>query len=86
VTRAVPFSEAHELIVSAWSRFAPRAGELVEVFFTEGLIDAPIRANKQAGALCAHAGATRHPYVLVNYDSRPQDAMALAHELGHALH
>jgi oligoendopeptidase F len=88
VTRSVPFSESQELIVSAWSQFSPRAGEIVERFFApaQGLIDAPLRANKQAGALCAQAGSTRHPYVLVNYDSRPGDTMALAHELGHAVH
>lgn len=86
LTRSVPFSESRELIVAAWSRFSPRAGEIVEIFFTQGLIDAPIRANKQSGALCAQAGASSHPYVLVNYDSRPEDTMAMAHELGHALH
>ena len=86
VTRPVPFSQARELITAAWSSLAPRAGAIVDSFFTQGLIDAPIRADKQGGALCAQAGASSHAYVLVNYDSRPQDTMALAHELGHALH
>lgn len=86
VTRQVPFAQSRELIVAAWSQFSPRAGELVELFFTEGLIDAPIRQGKQSGALCSQAGAGNHPYVLVNYDARPEDTMALAHELGHALH
>ncbi|HET9718502.1 MAG TPA: M3 family metallopeptidase [Solirubrobacteraceae bacterium] len=86
VTRSVPYSESREVITSAWSRFSPRAGAIMEVFFTEGLIDAPIRAGKQSGALCAEAGVSSHPYVLLNYDSRPEDTMALAHELGHALH
>jgi len=86
VERRVPFRETRQLITSAWSSFSPRAGALVDVFFTQGLIDAPIRANKEGGALCAQAGASSHPYVLLNYDSRPGDTMALAHELGHALH
>jgi oligoendopeptidase F len=86
VERPVPFRETRQLVTSAWSSFSPRAGAIVEVFFTQGLIDAPIRANKQGGALCAQAGTTSHPYVLLNYDYRPEDTMALAHELGHALH
>jgi oligoendopeptidase F len=86
VTRSVSFSESRQLITAAWSSFSSRAGAIVDAFFTQGLIDAPIRANKQGGAMCAHAGASSHPYVLLNYDSRPQDTMSLAHELGHALH
>jgi oligoendopeptidase F len=86
VERRVPFRETQQLISSAWSSFSPRAATIVDVFFTQGLIDAPIRADKQGGALCAQAGASSHPYVLLNYDSRPEDTMALAHELGHALH
>jgi oligoendopeptidase F len=86
VERQVSFRETRQLITSAWSSFSPRAGAIVEVFFTEGLIDAPLRANKQGGALCAQAGASSHPYVLLNYDCRPEDTMSLAHELGHALH
>lgn len=38
VTRSVPFAQSRELIVAAWSQFSPRAGELVELFFTKGLI------------------------------------------------
>jgi oligoendopeptidase F len=86
VERQVPFSQTRQLITSAWSSFSPRAGAIVDSFFTQGLIDAPIRANKEGGALCAEAGASSHPYVLVNYASRPEDTMALAHEIGHALH
>jgi oligoendopeptidase F len=83
---SVAFSQSRQLITEAWSAFSPRAGAIIDSFFTQGLIDAPIRANKQGGAMCAQAGASSHPYVLVNYDSRPEDTMALAHELGHALH
>jgi oligoendopeptidase F len=86
VTRSVTFSQSRQLIAATWSAFSPRAGAIVDGFFTEGLIDAPIRENKQGGALCSQAGASSPPYVLLNYDSRPQDTMALAHELGHALH
>ena len=84
--RPVPFAETRAVITAAWSAFSPHAGAIIADFFTQGRIDAPIRANKQAGALCAQAGATSRPYVLVNYDSRPADTMSLAHELGHGLH
>jgi oligoendopeptidase F len=86
VERPVSFRETQQLITSAWSGFSPRAGAIINAFFTQGLIDAPIRANKQGGALCSQAGASSHPYVLLNYDSRPEDTMSLAHELGHAVH
>jgi oligoendopeptidase F len=86
LTRPVAFVESRQLITSAWSGFSPRAGAIIDAFFTQERIDAPIRANKQGGALCAQAGASSPAFVLVNYDSRPQDTMSLAHELGHGLH
>jgi len=44
------------------------------------------RPGKRPGAFCAYTVPSHHPYVLLNWTSRPRDVATLAHELGHGLH
>ena len=53
---------------------------------SDGYIDAPPRPGKRGGAFCSYTVPSRHPYVMLNYTSRPYDVLALAHELGHGVH
>ena len=54
-------------------------------FFANGYIDGPPRPGKRGGAFCAYTVPSRHPYVMLNYTSRPYDVLTLAHELGHGV-
>jgi oligoendopeptidase F len=85
-TRNLTWDEAKELVLGSYSRFSPRAGKLVEQFFGDRWIDAPVVPGKQGGAYCMPVTPHHHPYVLMNFTGKLRDALTLAHELGHGLH
>jgi oligoendopeptidase F len=80
------FAQAREIVSDCYSSFSPELGALVERFFEERHIDAPVRPAKRGGAFCAAAVPSVFPYVLLNYTSRRRDVLTLAHELGHGVH
>jgi oligoendopeptidase F len=49
-------------------------------------MDGPPRPGKRGGAFCSYTVPSAHPYVLLNYTSRPSDVLTMAHELGHGVH
>jgi oligoendopeptidase F len=82
----VPWGDAKDLVVNAYADFSPETGDIIERFFTERWIDAPVRDNKRTGAFCATSIPDLHPYVLMNYTGDRRSILTLAHELGHGLH
>jgi oligoendopeptidase F len=81
-----PFAQAREIVRDCYASFSPELGALVDRFFDERRIDAPVRPAKRGGAFCAAAVPSVYPYVLLNYTSRRRDVLTLAHELGHGVH
>ncbi len=81
-----PFARAREIVHECYAAFSPELGTLVERFFAERRIDAPVRPGKRGGAFCAAAVPSVYPYVLLNYTARRRDVLTLAHELGHGVH
>ena len=73
-------------MLDCYSSFSPELGEAAASFFGNGYIDAPPRQGKRGGAFCAYTVPSRHPYVMLNYTSRPYDVLVMAHELGHGVH
>jgi oligoendopeptidase F len=84
--RHVPYDEARELVLDCYGRFSPVLGETAAEFFTGDYIDAPPAPGKRGGAFCSYAVPSAHPYVMLNYTSRPGDVLTMAHELGHGVH
>ncbi len=84
--RTIAWPEAREMVLSSYSDFSPRLGELAARFFDNAWIDAPVRAGKAPGAFSHPVVPSAHPYVLLNYQGRTRDVMTLAHELGHGVH
>jgi oligoendopeptidase F len=82
----VRWRDATELVQDSYSNFSPVLGDLVHRFLSEGWIDAPMRPGKRAGAFCAYATPSVHPYVMLNWTARRRDVLTLAHELGHGVH
>jgi oligoendopeptidase F len=82
----VPWDEAKATVRDAYASFSPELADIVDRFYNEGWIDAPVRDNKRGGAFCAYTVPDHHPYVFLNYTATPGDVLTLAHELGHALH
>ncbi|HEU6440923.1 MAG TPA: M3 family oligoendopeptidase, partial [Microvirga sp.] len=84
--RTIPWDEARETVLSAYSAFSPRMADIARRFFDEDWIDAPTRPGKAPGAFAHPTVPSAHPYVLLNYQGKPRDVMTLAHELGHGVH
>ncbi len=84
--RTIPWDRAREMVLSAYSDFAPPMADIARRFFDESWIDAPTRPGKAPGAFAHPTVPSAHPYVLLNYQGKPRDVMTLAHELGHGVH
>jgi oligoendopeptidase F len=84
--RRSSWEEARETVINAYGKFHPRMAEVASLFFEKGWIDASVHPGKRGGAFCAATVPSLHPYVLLNFQGRPDDVMTLAHELGHGVH
>jgi oligoendopeptidase F len=84
--RTIPWNEARDTVLSAYSAFSPKMADIAQRFFDENWIDAPTRPGKAPGAFAHPTVPSAHPYVLLNYQGKPRDVMTLAHELGHGVH
>jgi len=82
----IPYDEARSIVLDCYSGFSPELGQVAAGFFERPYIDAPPRPGKRGGAFCSYTVPSQHPYVLLNYTSRPYDVLTLAHELGHGVH
>jgi len=49
-------------------------------------LDSEVRRGKMVGAFCSTVAPDVTPWVLINFQGKPDDVAALAHELGHAVH
>jgi oligoendopeptidase F len=85
-TRDLTWDDAKELVLGSYQRFSNKAGDLIQQFFDNGWIDAPVTPGKAGGAYCMPVTPHHHPYVLMNFTGKLRDALTLAHELGHGLH
>jgi len=82
----IPYGEAEEIVLDCYRTFSPELGATAEEFFTGGYMDGPPRPGKRGGAFCSYTAPSAHPYVMLNYTSRPHDVLTMAHELGHGVH
>jgi len=82
----VSWGEAQQIVLDAYQDFSAESGDIVQRFFRESWIDAPVRENKRTGAFCATSIPGVHPYVLMNFTGDRRSILTLAHELGHGLH
>jgi oligoendopeptidase F len=82
----IPYGEAEEIVLDCYRTFSPELGETAAEFFAGGFMDGPPRPGKRGGAFCSYTVPSAHPYVMLNYTSRPHDVLVMAHELGHGVH
>ena len=78
--------DAKRIVSDAYSNFDKRAGDIVNKFFDNSWIHAPVIAGKSPGAFAASTVPSAHPFILVNYQGKARDIATLAHELGHGIH
>ncbi|MEL7212694.1 MAG: M3 family oligoendopeptidase [Pseudomonadota bacterium] len=84
--KTVDWPTAKQMVMDAYSSFAPEMANIAEPFFTKGWIDAAVKPGKAPGAFAHPTVSDVHPYVMLNYLGKPRDVMTLAHELGHGVH
>lgn len=80
------WSQAREIVLDSYASFSSVMADIARKFMDEGWVDAPIRPGKRPGAFCAYTVPGHHPYVMLNWTSKPRDVSTLAHELGHGIH
>ena len=80
------FHDAVDMVFDAFRRFEPRVSNLANKVLEQDHLDSEVRKGKMSGAFCATVAPDVTPWVLVNYQGKPDDMATLAHELGHAIH
>jgi oligoendopeptidase F len=80
------FDAAADMVFEAFQRFEPRIANLAQRVLDQNHLDSEVRRGKMSGAFCATVAPEITPWVLVNYQEKPDDVATLAHELGHAVH
>ena len=80
------FAEATEIVLDSFFEFEPRFGDLAKQIFDDAHVDSEVRKGKMSGAFCATITPDLTPWVLLNYQGRPDDVATMAHELGHGIH
>jgi oligoendopeptidase F len=84
--KAYKFGDAASLVLESFRRFDPRISDLARRVFVDNHLDSEVRKGKQSGAFCWSVTNDLTPWVMLNYQGRPDDVATMAHELGHAIH
>ncbi len=84
--KAYDFNQAAEMVFDAFQLFDPQLATLARRVLDQGHLDSQVRRGKMGGAFCATVAPDITPWVLVNYQGKPDDVATMAHELGHAIH
>jgi len=80
------FDQAADMVFDAFQLFEPKFANLARRVLDQNHLDSEVRRGKMTGAFCATVAPDITPWVLANYQGKPDDVATLAHELGHAIH
>ncbi len=80
------FNEAADIVLESFYEFDTKFGDMADMIFKEDHVDSEVRKGKMSGAFCATIEPALTPWVLLNYQGRPDDVATMAHELGHGIH
>jgi oligoendopeptidase F len=81
-----PYEKAREAVLESLKPMGKDYVASVRKAFDGRWIDVLPTPGKRSGAYSNGSAYDVHPYILLNYNGRYQDASTLAHELGHAMH
>jgi len=84
VDKKIPFADAKQTVYDALAPLGDDYRKILKEGFDSRWIDVYTNEGKRSGAYSA--GASIHPYVLLNYTGTLDSQFTLAHEMGHALH
>ena len=80
------FDTAAKVVFESFGEFDPQVATLAQRVLDDDHLDSEVRKGKRSGAFCATVVPELTPWVLQNYQGKPDDVATLAHELGHAIH
>ncbi|MFZ5916902.1 MAG: M3 family oligoendopeptidase [Chloroflexota bacterium] len=80
------FDQAARMALDSLRAFSPTLADHAWRIFQDNHLDSETRPGKNSGAFCYSALPGLTPWVLINYNGKPDDVATLAHELGHAIH
>jgi oligoendopeptidase F len=86
VPLSLSYRQAAALLEESLSDFDGELAQRAVGLLERRHVDAEVRPDKSPGAFCAPLPADVGPYLLLNYNDKIEDALTLAHEMGHALH
>lgn len=81
----IPYQDAKELVIKGLQPLGEEYISKLTAGMNAGWIDVYENEGKTSGAYSWGSYET-HPYVLLNYDNKLDDAFTLAHEMGHSMH
>jgi len=84
--KSFEFNSATDIILESFAMFDTSLSSLARMVFDSNHLDSEVRKGKRSGAFCSTVEPALTPWVLVNYQGKPDDVATLAHELGHAIH
>lgn len=80
------FGQAADIVLDSFYEFHTKFGDMAQQILKEDHVDSEVRKGKMSGAFCATIEPALTPWVLLNYQGRPDDVATMAHELGHGIH
>ncbi len=80
------FDEAADIVLDSFYKFDTKFGDMAQMILRENHVDSEVRKGKMSGAFCLTVEPALTPWVLLNYQGRPDDVATMAHELGHGIH
>lgn len=81
----ITYPQATALVKKVFSQLDPKFETIYDRFLANGQFDVFPARGKQGGAFCA-SGLISHPtYIKLNYTNRLNDALTIAHEVGHGI-
>jgi oligoendopeptidase F len=80
------YADAASIVLETFNEFDPQVARHAQRVFDDDHLDGEVRKGKQSGAFCATVVPELTPWVLQNYQGKPDDVATMAHELGHAIH
>jgi len=78
--------EAKALVLEACEPLGSAYSEVVEYGFANRWVDVYPTQGKRSGAYSNGSAYDAHPYILLNFNGKYDDASTVAHELGHTMH
>lgn len=85
VEMKIPYEKAKDLLIDGLQPLGKEYLAKLEEGLNSGWIDVYENEGKTSGAY-SWGSYSSHPYILLNYDNKLNDAFTLAHEMGHSMH